>query len=95
MTIRVRGFTFIALVVCAAALGLSVSGANAKQQSNQQNTPAPQNPGERAFQANCSRCHYAPDQLPRSISGTIVRHMRVRANLSAEDEKGILRYLAP
>jgi mono/diheme cytochrome c family protein len=51
--------------------------------------------GERKFQANCSRCHTAPEQLSPSITGTVVRHMRVRASLSAQDEKDILKYLAP
>ncbi len=51
--------------------------------------------GERKFEANCSRCHSAPEQLSPSITGTVVRHMRVRASLSAQDEKDILRYLAP
>ena len=51
--------------------------------------------GQRKFDANCGRCHSFPEQLRPSISGTVVRHMRVRANLSAEDEKDILKYLAP
>lgn len=54
-----------------------------------------QDPGERKFQANCSRCHTAPEQLSPRIVGTVARHMRVRASLSAEDERDILRYLAP
>ena len=54
-----------------------------------------QNVGERKFEANCSRCHSAPEQLSPSLTGTVVRHMRVRASLSAQDEKDILRYLAP
>jgi hypothetical protein len=54
-----------------------------------------QDPGERAFQANCGRCHKPPEQLSPRISGTVVRHMRVRASLSAADEKAILRFLAP
>jgi cytochrome c5 len=52
-------------------------------------------PAERAFQANCSRCHYAPESLSPRITGTVVRHMRVRANLSAEDERLILSYFNP
>ena len=59
------------------------------------NAAAQQNPGERVFQANCNRCHWAPQQLSPRITGTVVRHMRVRASLSAEDEKAILKYLAP
>ncbi len=57
--------------------------------------PRSKDPGERAFQANCSRCHNPPDSLSPSISGTVLRHMRVRANLSAEDERLILEYLNP
>ena len=51
--------------------------------------------GQRKFDANCGRCHSAPEQLSPSITGTVVRHMRVRASLSAQDEKDILRFLAP
>lgn len=58
-------------------------------------TAATEDPGERKFQANCSRCHDAPEQISPRIAGTVVRHMRVRALLSAEDERDILRYLAP
>lgn len=58
-------------------------------------TPAAQDPGERKFQENCGRCHTAPEQLSPRITGTVVRHMRVRALLSAEDERDILRYLSP
>jgi len=58
-------------------------------------TPAASDPGERKFQANCGRCHTAPEQISPRIVGTVVRHMRVRASLSAEDERDILRYLAP
>jgi len=29
------------------------------------------------------------------ITGTVIRHMRVRANLSASDERDILKYFNP
>jgi len=51
--------------------------------------------GQRVFEQNCSRCHSAPQSFPPSISGTIVRHMRVRASLSKDDEKALLRFLNP
>lgn len=51
--------------------------------------------GQRKFEANCGRCHSAPEQLSPSLTGTVVRHMRVRASLSAQDEKDILKFLAP
>jgi mono/diheme cytochrome c family protein len=51
--------------------------------------------GERVFEQNCSRCHSAPQGFSTRISGTIVRHMRVRANLSQHDEQELLKYLTP
>jgi hypothetical protein len=57
--------------------------------------PAVTNPGERAFQANCSRCHNPPEQLSPRITGTVLRHMRERALLSPQDERDILKFLNP
>jgi cytochrome c5 len=51
--------------------------------------------GQTKFNQNCSRCHEAPQSFSPRISGTILRHMRVRASLSAEDEREILRFLNP
>jgi cytochrome c5 len=78
---------------------------------NQQNQPqaAPQNKthaatpatqphedeGTRIFQQNCSRCHNTPEGFSPRISGTIVRHMRVRASLSQHDAEELLRFFNP
>jgi len=51
--------------------------------------------GERVFQQQCSRCHAAPDGFSPSISGTVLRHMRVRASLSRHEEEELLRFLNP
>jgi hypothetical protein len=51
--------------------------------------------GERVFAANCSRCHEAPMSLSPRITRTVIMHMRVRARLSSEDERAVLKYLAP
>jgi cytochrome c5 len=51
--------------------------------------------GERIFQQNCSRCHNAPEGFSPRISGTIVRHMRVRASLSKHDEEELLHFFNP
>ena len=48
--------------------------------------------GQRVFEQNCSRCHATPEGFSSRISGTIVRHMRVRANLSEHDEQVLLKY---
>lgn len=54
-----------------------------------------QDDGQRVFQQNCARCHTAPDGFSPRISGTVVRHMRVRASLSQQDEEELLRFLNP
>lgn len=51
--------------------------------------------GQQVFKENCSRCHNEPEGFSPSISGTIARHMRVRANLSGADYKALLRFLNP
>jgi len=51
--------------------------------------------GERIFQQNCSRCHNAPEGFSPRISGTIVRHMRVRASLSQHDAEEVLHFFNP
>ncbi|MGB9030852.1 MAG: cytochrome c [Acidobacteriaceae bacterium] len=51
--------------------------------------------GQRVFAQNCSRCHNAPEGFSPRISGSIVRHMRVRANLSEHDEQALLHFLNP
>lgn len=51
--------------------------------------------GQKRFEANCGRCHQPPEDIsPREVKA-VMRHMRVRANLSAEDERLILKFLAP
>jgi cytochrome c5 len=55
----------------------------------------PADGGERVFTNNCSRCHAAPMSLPPRITGTVIMHMRTRARLSRDDEKLLLKYLAP
>lgn len=51
--------------------------------------------GQKIFQQNCARCHDAPQAFPPQISGTILRHMRVRASLSSGDEKALLHFMNP
>jgi mono/diheme cytochrome c family protein len=95
--------------IAVSLLGLALTGAAQTQpqpaQKNQQDTkqqsPAPkasvhqQSEGERIFAQNCSRCHNPPEGFSDRISGTIVRHMRVRANLSEHDEQELLRFFNP
>jgi cytochrome c553 len=81
-----------------------------RSQDSRSSTPAPdgdrshktiqpgeshQSDGERKFAHHCGRCHNSPEGFSPHISGTIVRHMRVRASLSKQDEQDILRFLNP
>jgi cytochrome c5 len=51
--------------------------------------------GEKRFETHCGRCHVPPEALsPREVKA-VLRHMRVRANLTEEDQRLILKYLAP
>ncbi|HEY1471047.1 MAG TPA: cytochrome c [Candidatus Acidoferrum sp.] len=54
-----------------------------------------QKEGERRFFANCGRCHNPPESISPQEVNAVLRHMRVRAMLSAEDEELIRKYLAP
>lgn len=48
---------------------------------------------DRAYKSNCSRCHLEPRKYSERKTATIVRHMQVRANLTAEEAAAILSYL--
>jgi len=49
--------------------------------------------GEKRYHANCGRCHMAPHKFPSRMMVTIERHMRVRATLTDEDMKYIVRFM--
>ena len=49
--------------------------------------------GEKRFRSNCGRCHTAPPKFPPRMMATIVRHMRVRAAITDQDMRAILRYM--
>jgi len=91
--------TNFARILTTLAFGLSLS-ATAQQPPlahPAKHAPAKRviSPGERVFMANCSRCHNPPDTLNPRITGTVIRHMRVRANLSAADERDLLHFFNP
>jgi cytochrome c5 len=99
---NIRFATRLSLVI----LFLVTLGATAKNSAPQQKTKVSKSSpvqtasteseeGEKRFERQCGRCHVPPDDLsPREARG-VVRQMRVRANLTAEDERLILKYLAP
>ena len=89
---------FVAYMIIISAIGCSSSAqkpANPPAQTKVVPAAKPNRDGETVFRNNCDRCHTAPEDLSPRITGTVLRHMRVRANLSAEDERRLLEYLAP
>ena len=90
------------VVVASAAVAQATAQNNPPATAPKTNPPtaaqAPQQhpeEGTRIFQQNCSRCHNTPEGFSPRISGTIVRHMRVRASLSKHDEEVLLRFFNP
>lgn len=90
------------MYACLILLPLSLMAAPGRQAipttpkaSSHRASAAKTDPGERVFAANCSRCHQPPMSLSPRITGTVIMHMRVRARLSREDEKLLLKFLAP
>jgi mono/diheme cytochrome c family protein len=49
--------------------------------------------GEKRFRTNCGRCHQPPHKFPPRVMAAAIRHMRVRAMITDEDMKLILRYM--
>ena len=47
-----------------------------------------------AYKDNCMRCHSAVRGYSRRQTATIVMHMRIRANMTAEETQEILQYLS-
>jgi cytochrome c5 len=87
-------------------LVLAASAAIAQMQDSAQKNQKPANPsethdrnnasrGQQVFNENCSRCHNAPEGFSSHISGTVAKHMRVRAGLSDADYKELLHFLNP
>jgi mono/diheme cytochrome c family protein len=91
------------LILCALVLGTATTITQANEapkpsQSNQKTSdvrPSAPDRGQQVFAQNCSRCHNAPQGFSSHISGTIARHMRVRAGLSDEDYKALRQFLNP
>jgi cytochrome c5 len=70
----------------------SKSAATAPQPKGSPNASAE---GEKRFATHCGRCHVPPEDLSPREAKAVLRQMRIKAGLSAEDERLILKYLAP
>lgn len=70
---------------------------SADRKSNQETSvsAAGNSDGERKFATHCGRCHNPPQELSPKAVPAVLRHMRVRAMLTEDDEKAILEFMAP
>lgn len=107
MRMHARSARYRVILAVAIALAAVMPAVSARQDHSQdkqssahkdrttQNRSSEPSEGEKKFKQNCSRCHEAPQGFSPRISGTVLRHMRVRASLSEQDEREILRFLNP
>lgn len=86
---RIRASVAAMLVV---ATGIALAAADSAKESK----AAPKKrTGAELYAINCARCHTEryPTERTDAQWKTIMLHMRVRAQLTAEDSKNILEYL--
>ena len=78
-------------------LALTTAGCRgpAKEESAGSGEPVSAGGGALLWEQNCGRCHYyrAPKQRNDDEWAIIVHHMRVRANLTADEHRKILGFL--
>lgn len=90
------GFFLYAASRCQARQAQPPQTTTAKHSAQAQPTPGTESEeGEKLFRTNCGRCHNPPEDLSPREARAVLRQMRVRAMLSAEDERLILKYIAP
>lgn len=95
----------VCLLVACLYCALQARAQNVQTQSDGQGTKASSrysqtksgsaSEGEIRFETHCGRCHNPPEDLSPREARAVLRQMRVRAMLSAEDEQLILKYIAP
>jgi cytochrome c5 len=91
----------LTLILCTFALGTSLfAGSNSgKKEASAAPMVQSANPdsmrieGENRFHANCGRCHAVPQKFPPRMMATVIRHMRVRATITEDDQRLILFYM--
>lgn len=90
-------FGALLLFIGSETRSLAATPATASQSDKQDKNgrPQPVHDGDTVFRQNCSRCHNAPETFPHQITTAVVRHMRVRANLSEEDARALLKFFNP
>lgn len=69
-------------------------GSTTKAQQHKEKLHLPPNfSADDAYKQNCTRCHSEVPKVNERMTKTILKHMRVRANLTRDEAKAILEYL--
>ncbi len=99
----ILAFALVALVAAQTPSSGSSGSASASQGSSTSSQPKtdktkklhlpPNFSADEAYKQNCTRCHSEVPPVNARRTKTIVRHMRVRANITADEAEAILQYL--
>lgn len=96
---RSRANLVVLSLVAVSLVAAATGRAGRPQADTKQKAPAAKTDeaaeGEKRFITNCGRCHQPPSEISPREAKAVLRQMRVRAMLSAEDERLILKFLAP
>lgn len=87
----------IAILAAACLVGVSIFNgcASPRKPPGTRQDPTALSPGARLWADNCIRCHNLrpPESLTDSQWEVVIHHMRVRANLTADEHRAILAFL--
>lgn len=99
----ILGLALLTLVAAQTSNSAGTNAAPAQQNSSsasQQKTEKskkvhlpPNFSADDVYKQNCTRCHSEVPKLDPKRTNTIVRHMRVRGNLTKDEADAILKYL--
>ena len=89
------GLAFIAAAICTVSIPIVYAGPQAAPAAPEKPAESNSLSGATLYAINCSRCHQEryPTEFTAAQWKTIMMHMRIRANLPAEQAKVILKYL--
>lgn len=93
--------TLLAITLVLGAFSLILVAAQTEQKTKDQSTAKPKAEDkiregfspDQVYKSNCTRCHSELPKVSERRTKTIVRHMRVRANLTQAEAKAVLEYM--
>lgn len=92
--LAVSGLVVIAMIGCTSSGG-GATGASTQPAAADNSPPPAHKSGTQLWSENCSRCHNIrpPEMYSDAQWAMIVQHMRLRANLTGEEQREITKFL--